>query len=236
MKRLIVLLFLFVAPLFAGETEDAYIKNLEKAIYPENVAYTARMTIYRPGKEYKKLIKVYLKGYDKSLIEFVEPPQERDTRILMIGENMWMYLPSVEKVIRLSGRVKVMGGEFIYDDIMRAKLTIDYTPESLEKQEGGDTVTLKAKGKTAAYEKIKLLLNANNFLPMRSEFYTAGGVLLKTLDYSEAVTFGKKTIPSRLLMQLAVSHDYRTVMDIVAYKYSDIPERVFTQEYLKKGL
>lgn len=235
MNKFLVLLFFLATPLLAGEREDAFFKDVEKAIYPENVTYMARMTIYKPGKEYKKLLKVYLKGYDKSLIEFIEPPQERGTRILMIGENSWMYLPSAEKVIRLSGRIRVMGGEFIYDDIMRAKLTIDYILESLEEHDSQKILTLKAKNKKAAYDKIKLYIT-DSLLPTRSEFYTESGVLLKTLDYSEPVTFLKTKVPSRLLMQLAVSQDHKTLMNLVEYNYSTIPDRVFTQEYLKKGL
>jgi len=227
---------LWVIPLFADEGENTFFKEMEKAIYPEDVTYTARMTILRPGKEYKKVIKVYIQGYEKSLIEFLEPPQERGTKILMIGDNMWMYLPSVEKIIRLSGKTKVMGGEFIYDDILRAKLTIDYYVESMEKDEKQTILNLKAKDKIAAYDKIRLIVNSDNYLPIRGEFYTIGGILLKTLDYSEYTTFGKKIIPARLLMQLAVSSDYKTIIEIIKYDDNKIPKRIFSQEYLKKGL
>jgi len=236
-KYIALLLLLLIAIQIHAEEGDNLLKRVEEIIYPENVTYTAEMTIHRPEKVYKKIIRVYMKGYEKSLIEFLEPPRERDTRILMIGDNMWMYLPSIEKIIRLSGRVKIMGGEFIYDDIMRAKLSVDYIVESVKKNDEKIEMLLKAKDVgITAYKKIRLTVKSNNLLPIKSEFFTTSDMLLKILEYSEPRSFAQKVIPSILLMKLATSDDYKTVMRVVDYSDSEIPDRVFTHDYLKKGM
>lgn len=229
-------IILTVFPTFAGPKEETYLKEIEQQIYPEYVTLKARMTIFRPGKEYRKLIKIYIKGYEKSLLEFIEPPQELGTRALMVEDNMWLYLPWVGKVIRLSGRTNVVGGEFIYDDILRPKFTLDYAADSIGEEKGETVLTLKAKNKTAAYSQIKLYAALDTHQPVRSEFYTASGLLLKQLIYSNPRAFKGKMIPSNLSMQLAVSKDYRTEMEIIEYDTRPIPTRIFTQEYLKKGL
>jgi len=237
-NRIIFILFLFfllVSYVYSGEKEETIFKKMEKAIYPENISYTAKVTIYRPGKKYKKLIKVYIKGYEKSLIEFLEPPQERHTRILMIGDNMWLYLPSVEKVIRLSGRIKMGGGDFIYDDILRAKLTLDYYIKRLIEEKEDYILELKAKNNKVFYDSIKLWVKKETLLPQKAEFYTFTGNLLKTLTYMEPKRFKGRVIPSKLLMQLAMSSDYKTVLEVVDYNDKKIRNRIFTQEYLKKG-
>lgn len=235
---LIVVVFGHINYIHAESGNNELLLKIENNIYPANVTYTAAMTIYRPGKEYKKIIKVYMQGYEKALIEFISPPKERDTRILMIDDDMWMYLPSIEKVIRLSGSVKVMGGEFIYDDIMRAKFTINYKTESIVENENGILLTLIAKNKGIAYEKIRLSVNPDTLLPKFAEFYTSSGSLLKRLTYSEPRLFTKshQIIPSRLLMQLAASEDYKTLMEILDYNDNEIEKRIFTYEYLKKGM
>lgn len=224
---------------FAQSAQEAkeFFKKIEKTIYPDNVVYVGEMNVHRPKKDFCKKIKVYLKGAEKSLVEFLSPPQESGTRILMISNNTWMFLPSVEKVIRLSGRINVTGGDFIYDDILRAKLTIDYEAISVIKGEKNMVLSLRAKTNMAQYYQIKIIFNPENYLPIKQEFYTRDGGLLKVLTYSELKHIGGKLIPTKFVMELANSEDYKTTIKIIDYSdVYQIPERVFTQEYLKKGL
>lgn len=219
-----------------GLDANSVLKQVDEAMYPAQITYTAKMTIYRPKKEYKKLIKVYIKGYDKALVEFLEPPQERGLKILMIDDNVWMYLPSVEKVIRLTGRMKMMGGEFVHNDIMRVRLSLDYNAESLQKEDNYYILQLKAKSKKVTYDKIRYWIREDNYLPIKAEFYTIGGKLLKILSYSKLKEFNRRFMPTELIMENAFTKDYKTILEIISCDENYIPDRLFTQEYLKKGL
>jgi len=167
----------------------------------------------------------------------LEPAQERGLKILNIDKNMWMFLPSVEKVIRLSGKMSVTGGDFVYDDILRVKYGIDYSPVSLAIEGQHHLLALKAKTNTASYKEILIRFDPESHLPVSQEFYVSGGLLLKSLTYSAPKRFEGRSIPSQFLMTLSNSKDYRTTLNIIDYNDThEIPERVFTQEYLKKGL
>jgi len=213
------------------------LKKVEGSIYPENVVFVAEMTIHRPHKEYHKKIKVYLKGNERSLVEFLEPAQERGLKVLNIDKNMWMFLPSVDKVIRLSGKMSVTGGDFVYDDILRVKYGIDYSPASLSIEGQHYLLALKAKTNRASYKEILIRVNPESYLPISQEFYVSGDLLLKRLTYLQPKLFEGRSIPSQFLMEIANSKDFKTTLNIVDYSNThEIPERVFTQEYLKKGL
>jgi len=234
------LITLILSSLSYSQTDDHLkdvLEKVERSIYPENVVYVAEMTIDRPKKKYLKKIKVYLKGNDKSLVEFLEPAQERGLKVLSIDKNIWMFLPSVEKVIRLSGKMSITGGDFAYDDILRVKYGIDYSPVSLSMEGQHHLLALKAKTNRASYKEILIRFDPENHLPVSQGFYVSGGLLLKNLTYSAPTLFQGRSIPSQFLMTLANSTDYRTTLHIIDYNDThEIPERIFTQEYLKKGL
>ncbi len=236
--RIIIILLLLTLNCnnLVGVDTNSILKQVDEAMYPDQITYTAKMIICRPEKEYKKLMRVYIKGYDEALVEFLEPPQERGLKILMRGDNVWMYLPSVEKVIRLTGKMKMMGGEFVHDDIMRVRLNLDYNAEFLQKEDNHYILQLKAKNKKVTYDMIKYWIRDDNYLPIKAEFYTIGGKLLKILTYSELREFSKRLMPSKFIMENAFTKDYKTTLDIISCDYSYIPDRLFTQEYLKKGL
>ncbi|MDI6704059.1 MAG: outer membrane lipoprotein-sorting protein [bacterium] len=236
MRKVIILLLVLNCNNLLGLDANGMLKQVDEAMYPTQITYTAEMTIYRPKKEYKKLMRVYIKGYDKALVEFLEPPKERGLKILMKEDDVWMYLPSVEKVVRLTGRMKMMGGEFVHDDIMRVRLSLDYNAESLQQEDNHCILQLNAKNKKVTYDKIKYWIREDNYLPVKAEFYTIGGKLLKILKYSEPKKFGERLMPSKLIMENAFTKDYKTTLEIISCDYSYIPDRLFTQEYLKKGL
>jgi len=218
-------------------TPKELLEKADRAMYPENATYISKMTIYRGDRVYEKLVKVYIKGDDKALIELLEPKRDRGIKILKLKDACWMYLPSVSKTIRAVGGINVMGGDFIYDDILSVRLSKDYEVSSMEEMDKDFLLVLKAKGKGLAYDMIRYWIDKENYLPKRAEFYGIGGErLIKILDLREPKMFINKLHPSLLVMQLAFSKDYKTTLEITSFNNDPIPDRIFTKEYMKKGL
>lgn len=218
----------------AGSSPQELLGRIDEAMYPSNIVYTAEMRIYRRDKENIKRMKVYIKGKDKALVEFLYPKKERGVKILMRGEYAWMYLPSVEKIIRLSGGVSLAGGDFIHQDIMKVRLEEDYEVVSLKEEEDHSLLELRAK-RRGVYDKIVYWVK-KDLLPIKTEFYVCDDRLLKTLSYKEPKLMKGRLMPSVLVMQNAFTQEYKTILKIEDVDLSPIPDRVFTQEYLGKGL
>lgn len=215
--------------------QDTLKKTIE-GMYPLNVVYTSEMVIKRPNKEYRKKMKVYLKGKDNSLVEFFYPPKEQGLKILSKQDITWMYLPSVEKIIRLSGKTSVAGSDFIYQDILRVRLDEDYNATSLKEEENRYILELRAKTKNVAYEKILYFVDKKTLLPLEGYFYVLEDRLLKTLTYKEPKMVKGRLIPTLLIMQNAFTKDYETILKMEDVDFEPISDRIFTQEYLKKGI
>ncbi|MBT7087556.1 outer membrane lipoprotein-sorting protein, partial [bacterium] len=68
----------------------------------------------------KKLVS-YMQGREKSFAEFVYPVRDKGVKYLFVGDNLWMYLPSVEKVIKIAGhmlRQSMAGSDMSYEDAL----------------------------------------------------------------------------------------------------------------------
>jgi hypothetical protein len=74
----------------------------------------------------------------------------------------------------------------------------------------------------------------SNGAPHKAEFYSLSDRLLKTCSYENYRALGGKVRPTRLVMVDAVKADTRSVMDYNEMRLVELPDKMFTKEYLKK--
>ncbi len=74
--------------------------------------------------------KGYTEGTAKSFTEYLSPEREKGTKMLKLDDKLWIYSPSSDRTIQLSGhmlRQSVMGSDLSYEDMMEdRKLTEMY--------------------------------------------------------------------------------------------------------------
>jgi outer membrane lipoprotein-sorting protein len=99
------------------------LEEIDSNMLYENRTAVATMTIQRPRRPDKEMeMIVYSSGLDKAAIEFTAPAREKGTRFLKQEDNLWIYMPSTEKVMKISGhmlRQSMMGSDFSYEDSVR---------------------------------------------------------------------------------------------------------------------
>ncbi|MDD3737393.1 MAG: outer membrane lipoprotein-sorting protein, partial [Bacteroidales bacterium] len=75
----------------------------------------------------------YVAGDKKSFTEYLSPPREQGTKMLKLENQLWIYSPSTDRTIQISGhmlRQSVMGSDLSYEDMMDdRKLTDTYDAE-----------------------------------------------------------------------------------------------------------
>ena len=84
------------------------------------------------------------------------------------------------------------------------------------------------------YHKVLYWVRQTNFWPYRAEFYSLSDRLLKTARYENYQTILGKSRPTRLVMEDALRKGEKSVLEYSAMKLRDLPDKVFTKEYLKK--
>lgn len=182
----------------------------------------------------------YAQGQERMLLVFTNP-EERGQKILRLEDEIYLYFPDAEEIIRLQGaalKESVMGSDFSYEDLTGEKSVLDLYDAKLlgsETLEGREhhLVELKAKGRGVAYPLQKLWVDARAFIPRKAEHYALSGRLLKTLEVLETRQVAGRTVMSRAIMRDAMKRNSSTEFRIDRIKLDEpLPANIFSLEAL----
>ncbi len=152
-------------------------------------------------------------GSTKMLITFDYPPREKGQAFLRSGDDMWMYLPGINKTLRIPQRGTFAGGDFSDHDMLSVRLQRDYVAVRLDDETMNGvacySLKLQAKNTSATYASIRYWVSKKTFWPVRKEFYTVSGTVFKSLDYTSQ--FGGPR-PDTETMSNVLERDKLTVM------------------------
>jgi hypothetical protein len=129
-------------------------------------------------------------------------------------------------------------GQVANGDLARANFAGDYNATLLRTDvidgEKYHVLELIGVDKGVTYHKVLYWVQQSNFWPYRAEFYSVSGRLLKTSRYENFRMLLGKQRPTRLVMEDALRKDEKSVLDYSDMKLRDLPDKVFTKDYLKK--
>lgn len=206
----------------------------------------AVMTVKRGNEERHLKMKIWWKERKFAFLRILEPKKDFGTTSLRINTDLWQYLPKINRIIRVPSSMMLqswMGSDFTNDDLVRGgSLSQDYTHKELLKEKilGHDTVKIECVPKSSAavvWGKVYLWVRDSDNVPIKHEFYTEKGILVKTLEGDAIQKFGTHTIPTKLSMKNLKKKDSETIItyDPSTIKFDvEIPNSVFTQENLRR--
>src|SRR4051812_13708880 len=86
-----------------------------------------KITNYESGRpDEEKLYEVSQKGTDRTYVEFMSP-REKGRHLLMLGDDMWIYLPDPSRPVRITP-LERLSGDATNGDVARTNYSTDYTP------------------------------------------------------------------------------------------------------------
>jgi len=236
MKRLMPLLWLLlVAPAFAIDG-TALLKQLDRKMEPETYEMVRKLVNIEPDGTRKEFVLYSVKkGSDKIVALFLDPASERDRATLRLGDNMWLYIPSVGKPVRITSLQSVTGGIFNNADILALEFSVEYAVEKVDEDATVYTLSLKARTGDVAYDRLTMKVDKKTTLPISIECYAASGLLIKTLTYKDIKDFGgglKR--PATLETESPLHKGYKSLMLYGSIKARKVPDEAFTLEYLPR--
>lgn len=236
MRALLVLAsFLLAAPAYALDGQQI-LQKVDRNLEPESYeSYRKLIDIQPDGSRKEYVLWSVKKGSDKVLALFLSPPADKGRVTLRLGENMWLYMPSVGKPIRITSLQSVTGSVFNNADILRIDYTAEYDVENAQEDKDQYLLGLKAKNGDVAYDRLKMWVDKRHLLPVRIECYAASGILLKTLRFSDIKDFGggiKR--PAQLETDSPLYKGYKSVMLWSGLKKATLPDEIFTLNYLPR--
>ena len=181
--------------------------------------------------------RILSKGNENTIVMVMEPAVDRGQIMLMKGRDLWIFLPNVSQPVRLS-LAQRLTGQVANGDIARANFSGDYTPKIVrtEKIDGEDhhVLELTAVDRTVAYHRVMYWVKQKNFFPHKAEFYSLSDRLLKTCRYENFQLMAGRPRPTRLVMQDALRKGEESVLDYSGMVLKDLPDKIFTRDYLKR--
>ncbi len=142
-------------------------------------------------------MKAFGRGLDDAAIEYLSPARDAGTRMLRKGDEMWLYMPSVEKTQKISGhmlRQGMMGSDMSYEDMTGSTdwdEVYDGKITGKDKLDGRDhwVVELIANDDSVSYPKRISWVDVETLIPSKQELYALSGMLVKTWEMSEVQEF-----------------------------------------------
>ena len=181
--------------------------------------------------------RVLSKGNENSVVMVTEPASDRGQIMLMKGRDLWVFMPEVSQPIRLS-LAQRLTGQVANGDLARANFAGDYFPHIVGSETIGNeqyhVLELKAVDRGVTYQRVMYWVNKKSAWPLKAEFYSLSNRLLKRCSYENYQTLAGKLRPARLVMEDALKAGERSVLEYQGMRLRDLPDKIFTKDYLKK--
>jgi hypothetical protein len=178
----------------------------------------------------------------KSLVEFTNP-EDRGTRFLMLGDNLWIYFPEEQDVVRISGHMLkegMMGSDVSYEDALEAdKLSKKYsiTLKGVETLDGRPCymIDLRGRVKDVPYYRRTMWVGRKDFVAWKGEMYAKSGKLLKVARVLAVKKIGRRIVPVKSEMENRLRNNSSTVFEVTDIVFDAALDRsMFTMRSLRR--
>ncbi len=229
MKYFYAVLLLFTLSLKAfGED---LLAEVDKYRNPSD-SYTMLVKIQSSNEKEEAKFLVYLKGNSKTLIKVLAPKKNLGRNMLMMAENMWVYVPNIRRSVRVSLNQKLTG-EAANGDISRMRWSGDYS-HVVEKKEAKEwQLFLTATKEGLTYSKIRVWIDAKDKRPLKAQFLTLSGKTIKTATYEDYKKSLGMNRPSRIHIVDNLRKDQFSDLFIENMENKNLPDSMFTEKSLE---
>lgn len=243
---LVALGVLLTSTIVAAQSPDAstMIRRSQQALRGRTEQGEVSMTVRTPDWQRTLQMNYWAVNPDKTFIRVTSPAKEAGTATLRLSSNMWNYLPSVERVIKIPPSLMLqswLGSDFTNDDLVReSSLVKDYDHKLQgEAIEGGDScyriVSTPKPDAPVVWGHLVLFLRKTDDLPRREEYYDDRGKLQKVLTFEDIRMTHGRLYPMRWKMVSVTKPGHETVLAYGDLKFDQsIPASVFTRDNLQQ--
>jgi len=149
-------------------------------------------------------------------LHILQPRKDKNTTWLKDGKNLWMYIPRLERDIRIPPSMMLntwMGSDFTNDDLVKMESVVnDYDHHLLTQDENTWVIDSIAKPDApVVWGKLRHVIERDG-IPLSVAYYDEHGVLVRTMHYSDVRSMDDRQIPTRWEMTSVQHPDKKTVL------------------------
>lgn len=238
-------LLLFGSNLLHAQEAKEIVRKADEKWNGEKSSYSImKMNIVRPTWERTIQFKNWTKGRDYALTLITSPAKEKGQTYLKRGTEMWNYMPSINRMIKLPPSMMSdgwMGSDYTNDDILKeSSLVIDYDhkiigSEKVDDWECWKIEMLPKEDAAVVWGKVIKWISKDEYLMMKSEYYDEDDFLVKTEIASNVKTMDDREIPTKIEIIPADKDNQKTIVMIEEMKFNiDIEDSFFSQQNMKR--
>jgi len=244
--KTILLFFSILSIAFSTNSQTAkeIIKKSDGLVRGTSAYAELKITSVRPKWTKVMELKTWTEGSTKSVSLVTSPAKEKGTVFLMRDKEIWNYVPSIERTIKLPPSMMMqnwMGTDMTNDDMIKqSSIVTDYTHKILTSEKIGGLMCWKLqltpkKDAAVVWGKIIVWIDKTDYMQMKILYYDEDDFLVNKIIASEVKQFGDKKLPSKLVF---IPMDKKGNKTIIEYKKWDfdvtIPPEYFTTRYMKR--
>ncbi len=252
MKRHAALPVLFIVLVLTGgglpggapeENADDMLKKIDANRVSGNKVILSEMIIHGRRGSRTMRIKSWIQGTEKSFSEYMDPPRERGTKMLKLGDQLWTYYPASDRIILIAGhmlRQSVMGSDLSYEDMMEDPFLHGSHSAVVSGQEtlldrSCQILDLTAKKADAAYPTRRIWVDRERYTVLKEELFARSGKQLKSTTVESVGHFGNRWVPDRVRFKDMMNEGAGTEFVIHEIEFdATIPASLFSKAALKK--
>lgn len=216
-------------------------KRRDENEYIHSAYAEATMIISKGGRRVEKTMVMFSREKD-ALVEFTNPA-DRGTKFLKREDNLWMFFPDAEEIVKISGHMLqqgLMGSDFSYQDMMESdKLTELYSFTLLEEDIFQDRPcyvleAIAIPGQKVSYYRRVTWIDKERFVGLKEELYAESGRLLKVSEVQEIKKIEERWLPIQSIMINKLRKDTYTQFIINKLELNpELEDKIFSLQSLR---
>lgn len=197
------------------------IRHIDRLWRGETSQAVMSMTVKTRRYERSMTMEAWSRGKDYSLVLIREPIKDRGIATLKVKENIWNYLPKINRVTKVPSSMMSgswMGSHFTNDDLVKeSTFEDDYDSRiSFEGERDGRSIyeltSLPKPDAPVVWGKVVMEIEQQSLAPYRALYYDEEGTLIRTLVFDQAEIIDGRSVPMRLSLQPEDKPDESTVI------------------------
>ncbi|MFW6131148.1 MAG: outer membrane lipoprotein-sorting protein [Candidatus Aminicenantaceae bacterium] len=224
-----------------ADLEDI-ISKLDELYRSESSVGTMEMEIVTPHWERTLKMKTWTEGMDKTFIRILEPKKERGMATLRIENEMWNYLPKVNKVIKVPPSMMMsswMGSDFTNDDLVKEFTFMEDYDFELTKIENPEPsmIYIKCiphKDVPIVWGYVITAVRDKDYMPVWQKYYDENRKLMRKMLFKDIKRFGSREIPSVMELIPLTKSGHKTTLRYLELNFNvTINDSVFSLRNLR---
>lgn len=202
------------------------------------------ITTVRPKWSRTMKMKTWSQGTKLSMILFTSPVKDKGTSFLMKGKEVWNWIPSIERTIKLPPSMMMqsfMGTDFTNDDLVKqSSIVEDYDHKiigeaTIEGRKCYKIEMIPHEDAAVVWGKIIVWITHDNYFQLKVNFYDEDDELVNVMKAYDIKKMGGKLLPAKMEITPLDKKGQKTIMEYISIEF-DIPfkDNFFTVQNMKR--